>query len=610
MLCSATVGLLGLPVLLVLRAGISGVAANPKPLCTAGESQPAACVEDALLRRGSDGIALIQHRGALSSTSVLRVDAARIAAHVRSHGSDPAKLATSLQLGLEAFDAAAEFWTVSPPRVAEGISVLATELFKVVEVMIPENTSSTDDFAEFRKEWMRIFNELPAIAQSIEDDVEAFAIDGATDKLIRAINTVLLEVGTVVTRLLPEETGVEVAKYLGAVMDVIDGVGEGIEAFENGEAGVGVEAIYEGMKAAVEDLVPLEVRNNVTYIAVVSVLDATLGSINRHMLEYKRELELSNVCLKGFVSRTRRRPSKCEQGYAWDGEQWCLYRRLSPYTIQNVRSGLYLNVWAGSRSDGANVVVWNNPQSEHSQWQIHQAAGGMYTIRNVNGGTYLHVEGNAELGANVKMSSDVAIVQSKWRLSLAGPDGVYTIQSAWSGQCIAIEGGSSRRGTNVQVSNNTSSMDSRWRIIEAWSGTPFQSPSASRIDLLEHSAAAKRSGGALPALCDETSGFTDKRGAWCYGGCPAGYEASGARCKARCSAAYPSDSDLMCGKSTGAIAAATTRMITETARQAITIASLVESMRSSGLDIATGLTATMQAFVDMGKPFAHPDCPV
>merc|ERR1712051_1080275 len=178
-----------------------------------------------------------------------------------------------------------------------------------------------------------------------------------------------------------------------------------------------------------------------------------------------------------------------------------------------------------------------------------------------------------------------------------------------------LQGGGTGRGTNVHAWDNPGDEGSEWRIVYTSGERAFRAPAAALPAeagpaLLETSLMGKKPSDALPASCDDASGFPEKRGSWCLAPCPSGYESTGARCKTLCGAAYPSDSDRMCGKNPGVLAAAAARMVTESIRQLLTIGGLVSSISEGGSDVAAGLTGTMQSLIDLGKAFAHPECTV
>merc|ERR1712061_586868 len=59
------------------------------------------------------------------------------------------------------------------------------------------------------------------------------------------------------------------------------------------------------------------------------------------------------------------------------------------YALKNVKTQKYLNVVGGSSANGANVQIWDNPLSNHSQWIIRPVGYGVYTLENKNSGKFL-----------------------------------------------------------------------------------------------------------------------------------------------------------------------------------------------------------------------------
>mmetsp|Transcript_81780 Transcript_81780/g.243917 ORF Transcript_81780/g.243917 Transcript_81780/m.243917 type:complete len:627 (-) Transcript_81780:52-1932(-) len=554
-------------------------------------------MEDALRRRATS----------TRAASALEAADAICAAHARARRASPEAVAQSLLAGVDAIEAASRLFMHSPPNVTGGLSTLSVRLLLAVEGLIPESTKSSSGFATFRTAWMDAFAQLPATTASIREDLTAFSQTGDAQKLMDAIEAVLVEVTTVVTTFLPQQTAEQLATYIGAVSDVFDGVGAGVVAFAAGDAPGAVESIYKGLRDATNDLVPDSLQGDATYQAVVAVLDSTLGSLSRHVVEFQQQLSNSNVCWRGSVGRDRERPDVCSADYAWDGVQWCLFRATEPLTLESVASGnRYLNNHRGRSQEGNNVQVWNNPGSSHTQWRISGPAGdNSYTIQNVAGGTYLNVAGGSTSnGANLQMSSDASSNSSRWWLHPAGTPGVFTIENVHTGTFVSLPAGSSR-GANVRLWDQTAAQDNQWRILYARAQAPFQLrlPGA----LLETTAAWKTPRGALPAVC---AGSLEKHGGWCYGACASGYQADGTRCRAACAGGYPIESSRMCGKTEGSIAAAIAQMVAGTIRQGITVTALIAAMNSSGVGMAAGLTGTMQAIVDLARPFVHPACPV
>jgi len=285
-----------------------------------------------------------------------------------------------------------------------------------------------------------------------------------------------------------------------------------------------------------------------------------------------------------------------------------MYREVEPYNIENTaKTGKYLNVHGGRRHTGANVQAYNNPRSRNSQWKINGPdADGLYTIQNVAGGAYLSVAATSGSDrANVQVSSSSSGDGSKWSIQPTGEDGVFELVNQGNGGYLHLPCGWWCRNVET-IFGNAESQKNHWRIVGAWQHAPFQAGGGNGAALLDKALTKKgQPQGALPATC---TGDLEKLGSWCYKGCASGYEAAGARCKVECGSTHPVAGDRMCGKAGGDITNAINRMVVETVVQALTVTSLVSDMRENGLESAGALTGTIDAFVDMGKPFAHPSC--
>merc|ERR1712216_433318 len=116
--------------------------------------------------------------------------------------------------------------------------------------------------------------------------------------------------------------------------------------------------------------------------------------------------------------------------------------------------------------------------------------------------------------------------------------------------------------------------------------------------------------GTLPALCEADSTYPEKSGDWCFAKCPKGFEAHDGRCWTACEGRFPADDEgLMCGASPQALQMAHTEMIATTVRSALVSGMSIGSMILGGGIDGNALGATIQAFADLGKPFARPVCP-
>jgi len=127
---------------------------------------------------------------------------------------------------------------------------------------------------------------------------------------------------------------------------------------------------------------------------------------------------------------------------------------------------------------------------------------------------------------------------------------------------------------------------------------------------VDNSASGKVPKGALPAICVEDSDFSEKIGHWCYATCPVGMKSVGMKCKSECNGEFPADDNAMlCGHNPGVIAEAITNMVITVITGALNAGLLISGMAEKGVDVGS-LSGTIDALVDMGKPFAYRTCPL
>lgn len=116
-------------------------------------------------------------------------------------------------------------------------------------------------------------------------------------------------------------------------------------------------------------------------------------------------------------------------------------------------------------------------------------------------------------------------------------------------------------------------------------------------------------GGAVPALCDQSTDFKHKHGGWCYKPCRPGTESHGdKRCRSTCMGRFPVSSALgrMCGATGMAIFGAYAEIAVSTVRGVL---SLQVIMNQTG-DVGEQLTDTSGVLVDVALSWVYPLCPL
>jgi len=149
-----------------------------------------------------------------------------------------------------------------------------------------------------------------------------------------------------------------------------------------------------------------------------------------------------------------------------------------------------------------------------------------------------------------------------------------------------------------------------------WDGqahcTPLPSLLESRSSSVDGTLARKTSPakGTLPAHCNATGDFPEKLNQFCYAPCPSGFVSSrpGTGCDTSCAGRFPVSSPAMCARDQGMLMKAIMEMVTVVMNSAFSLADNIMRMQKDGVN-GQLLSSTIQVFIDLGKPFTHPQCP-
>lgn len=143
------------------------------------------------------------------------------------------------------------------------------------------------------------------------------------------------------------------------------------------------------------------------------------------------------------------------------------------YMIQNVNSGLYLEVDGGKAADGTNVQQWGaNEPASHNTWRVLSDGDGYYTLYPQIGDKVsylLDVAGNAAAnGTNLGIWSATDADAQRFKFYEAA-DGVYYLLTKTSGDqsCVAVQGASTSAGANVvEWAVNLSDTSQQWKLTQ------------------------------------------------------------------------------------------------------------------------------------------------
>ena len=144
------------------------------------------------------------------------------------------------------------------------------------------------------------------------------------------------------------------------------------------------------------------------------------------------------------------------------------------YTIKNVNSGLYMEVDGAKQADGTNVQQWGmgDAPASHNTWRVLSAGDGYYYLYSQIGDKVkylLDVDSNKdENGANIAIWSDTGADAQKFKF-YKNSDGSYLILTKTSKdqKCVAVSKASANAGETIiqwQVGNDDNSQ--KWILTQ------------------------------------------------------------------------------------------------------------------------------------------------
>lgn len=149
------------------------------------------------------------------------------------------------------------------------------------------------------------------------------------------------------------------------------------------------------------------------------------------------------------------------------------------YEIESaVNTGYVLDVTGGSRSDGANIQLYQANNSGAQKWVVSHDSSGYIILKNLQSGKVLDIPGGqAYSGNNLQQYTPNGTKAQKW-IASKNSDGSYTLKSAInSGIVIDLAGAVARNGQNVRVYSARGTKAQRWCFTKLQDQTDTSSDS-------------------------------------------------------------------------------------------------------------------------------------
>jgi hypothetical protein len=168
------------------------------------------------------------------------------------------------------------------------------------------------------------------------------------------------------------------------------------------------------------------------------------------------------------------------------------------YFLQNRNSGLNMDVWGASMTNGANVAQGTPNANANQKFTFTHLGDGMYKIIASHSGQSLDVNNfNKANGANVEQYPYNATTNQQFVLVSTG-DGFYKIIARHSGRVVEVAGASTVNGANVQQWDNNNQTCGQWKLIPVTTtpvSTLIQAESYSAMSGIQTEATTDTGGG-------------------------------------------------------------------------------------------------------------------
>lgn len=135
------------------------------------------------------------------------------------------------------------------------------------------------------------------------------------------------------------------------------------------------------------------------------------------------------------------------------------------FFLQNRNSGLNMDVWNASLSNGANIAQGTANTANNQKYTFTHLGNGLYKIIANHSGQSLDVNNfNKANGANVEQYPYNGTTNQQFILFAAG-DGFYKIIARHSGKLVEVAGASTANGANVQQWQDNGQTCGQWKLI-------------------------------------------------------------------------------------------------------------------------------------------------
>lgn len=137
------------------------------------------------------------------------------------------------------------------------------------------------------------------------------------------------------------------------------------------------------------------------------------------------------------------------------------------YKVINRRSGKVLDIFEGSKDEGAAVVQWDDSDVPNQQWLVTYGSAGFFNLRNRNSDMYLGIDNSSddEGAAIVQLPYRKGASNQYWKAEALGGK-YYKIVSLASGKVLAVRDKSTDNGTTIVQQGYNGEDNQQWEFVE------------------------------------------------------------------------------------------------------------------------------------------------
>ncbi|MGH9342517.1 MAG: RICIN domain-containing protein, partial [Terriglobia bacterium] len=135
------------------------------------------------------------------------------------------------------------------------------------------------------------------------------------------------------------------------------------------------------------------------------------------------------------------------------------------WEIGNVHSGLAMEVYNWSKSNGGAVDQWAYDAGANQRWNITYLNNGLYQLTNVNSGLVLDATGKGKTdGTKMQQWSNLSGSNQEYIIRRAANDTDIVITNSNSGLTVEVPGSSTSNGTVLDLWGNNGGANQEWLL--------------------------------------------------------------------------------------------------------------------------------------------------